>query len=68
MSFSMETSKAKYFVVYDKEDGEKYKSMTEVGYISSRIFSDIKSKGKLIGILNPVQRKTANLRIFPAYL
>ena len=59
-NISMETSKAKYFVVYDKENGEKYKSMAEVGYISSRIFSDIKSKGKLIGILNPVQSNMNN--------
>ncbi|MBP5773649.1 MAG: hypothetical protein J6W35_06220 [Eubacterium sp.] len=53
----METSKAKYFANYDKEEGEKYKSMAEVGYISARIFGDINNNGKLINTLNPVQSK-----------
>ena len=54
-NISMETAKAKYFVNYDKEEGEKYKSMAEVGYISARVFSDIENNGKLINTLNPVQ-------------
>lgn len=56
-NISMETSKAKYFVKYDKEKGEKYKTMAEVGYISARVFGDIKNNGKLINTLNPVQSK-----------
>ena len=58
-NISMETSKAKYFVKYDKEEGEKYKSMTEVGYISARVFSDIHS-GKIVEGLNPVQSHMDN--------
>ena len=56
-NISMETSKAKYFVNYDKEEGAKYKTMAEIGYISARVFSDINNKGKLINTLNPVQSK-----------
>ena len=56
-NISMETSKAKYFVKYDKEKGEKYKTMAEVGYISARVFGDINNNGKLINTLNPVQSK-----------
>ena len=59
-NISMETSKAKYFVNYDKEDGEKYKYMAEVGYISARVFGDIKNNGKLIYGLNPVQSNMDN--------
>lgn len=59
-NISMETSKAKYFVNYDKEDGEKYKQMAEVGYISARIFGDIKNNGKLIYGLNPAQSNMDN--------
>lgn len=59
-NISMETSKAKYFVNYDKEDGEKYKNMAEVGYISARIFGDIKNNGKLIYGLNPAQSNMDN--------
>ncbi len=56
-NISMETSKAKYFANYDKEEGEKYKTMAEVGYISARVFADIKNSGKLINTLNPIQSK-----------
>lgn len=59
-NISMETSKAKYFVNYDKEDGEKYKHMAEVGYISARVFGDIKNNGKLIYGLNPAQSNMDN--------
>lgn len=59
-NISMETSKAKYFVKYDKEDGDKYKSMAEVGYISARIFGTVNNNGKLIRNLNPVQSKMDN--------
>ena len=59
-NISMETSKAKYFVNYDKEDGEKYKSMAELGYISSRIFSKVKSEGKIIRNPNPAQSNMDN--------
>ena len=59
-NISMETSKAKYFVNYDKEEGDKYKSMAEVGYISARIFGDIENNGKLINTLNPVQSNMNN--------
>ena len=59
-NISMETSKAKYFVNYDKEDGEKYKSMAEIGYISSRIFGEINNNGKLIKTLNPAQSNMDN--------
>ena len=58
-NISMETAKAKYFVNYDKEDGDKYKSMTEVGYISARIFGSI-NDGKLISNLNPAQSNMDN--------
>ena len=53
-NISMEASKAKYFINYDKEDGEKYKQMAEVGYISARIFGSI-NNGKLVSELNPYQ-------------
>ena len=56
-NISIETSKAKYFVKYDKEKGEKYKTMAEVGYISARVFGDINNSGKIINTLNPVQSK-----------
>ena len=59
-NISMETSKAKYFVKYDKEEGEKYKSMAEVGYISARVLSDFKTEGKLICNPNPVQSSMDN--------
>ena len=59
-NISMETSKAKYFVKYDKEDGDKYKSMAEVGYISAKVFSDIDKSGKLVSIPNPVQSNMDN--------
>lgn len=59
-NISMETAKAKYFVNYDKEDGEKYKSMSEVGYISARILSDIKSNGKMLSLPNPAQSNMYN--------
>ena len=59
-NISMETAKAKYFVNYDKEEGEKYKSMAEVGYISAKIFSDNKSNGKTINLLNPAQSNMDN--------
>ncbi len=59
-NISMETSKAKYFVKYDKENGSKYKSMVEVGYISARIFGDIKKSEKLISGLNPAQSSMNN--------
>ena len=59
-NISMETAKAKYFVNYDNENGEKYKSMAEVGYISARIFSDINRKNKLIGNPNPAQSNMDN--------
>ena len=32
---------------WNKEDGEKYKTMAEVGYISARVLSDVKKNGKL---------------------
>ncbi len=57
---SMETSKAKYFVRYDKKDGEKYKTMAEVGYISARVLSDVKKNGKLLYGLNPAQSSMDN--------
>ncbi len=59
-NISMEASKAKYFVNYDKEEGENYRSMAEVGYISARIFGSIKNNGKLINTLNPVQSNMDN--------
>ncbi len=59
-NISMETAKAKYFVRYDKENGEKYKSMAEVGYISARVFGTVKSNGKIIRNLNPVQSNMNN--------
>ena len=58
-NISMETSKAKYFVNYDKGNAEKYKHMVEAGYISSRIFGSVKS-GKMINGLNPVQSNMDN--------
>ena len=59
-NISMESSKAKYFVRYDKEEGDNYKKMAEVGYISARVLSDIKKQGKLISELNPAQSSMEN--------
>ena len=59
-NISMESSKAKYFVRYDKEDNEKYKSMAELGYISARILGSVNNNGKIINGLNPAQSNMDN--------